>query len=113
MTAMNASPAPATPTRLRLTRRGRVVFATMAVLPILAGGLVWGAGVAQATVDEADVAFAYVTVDSGETLWQIAEREAPRRDPRDVVDEIVSLNQLPTALLQPGQRLALPVDIAR
>ena len=52
--------------------------------------------------------FDYVTIQSGQSLWQLAESVAPTSDPRDVIAEIVSLNQLPSENVQPGQRLALP-----
>jgi len=52
--------------------------------------------------------FDYMTVLSGDTLWSIATMIAPEEDPRDVVADIISLNQLPTAALTPGQEIALP-----
>jgi LysM repeat protein len=63
---------------------------------------------AQASIDKADVSFQYVTVSSGQTLWEIAEKYAPGKDVRDAVDAIVSLNNLTEGTVQPGQRLALP-----
>ncbi len=63
---------------------------------------------AQASIDKADVSFQYVTVSSGQTLWEIAEKYAPGKDVRDTVDAIVSLNNLTEGTVQPGQRLALP-----
>ena len=38
-----------------------------------------------------------VTVQSGESLWAIAEAVAPERDPRDVVADIIQLNNLEAA----------------
>jgi LysM repeat protein len=52
--------------------------------------------------------FEYMTVLSGDTLWSIATEIAPQEDPRDVVAEIIALNQLPSAALMPGQEIALP-----
>lgn len=111
------SEAVSTTTHLRLTRRGRVVFTTLAALPLVAvallvalnGGMAVaeGAGVAPA----ATVGFDYVTISPGQSLWQLAEALAPTSDPRDVIAEIVSLNQLPTDSVQPGQRLALPAGL--
>lgn len=63
---------------------------------------------AQASIDKADVSFQYVTVNSGQTLWEIAEKYAPGHDVRDAVDAIVSLNNLTEGTVQPGQRIALP-----
>lgn len=97
-------------TRLRITRRGRAVVATLAALPIVAGAFVFGlnGGGAVASGEQADVEFQYVTVRAGESLWSLAEDLAPDSDPRDVVSDILSLNQLSDAGLEPGQRLAIP-----
>ena len=54
-----------------------------------------------------DTSHTWITVESGETLWSLAYEIAPTKDPRDVIAEIVSLNQL-NSDLQPGQRIALP-----
>ena len=111
-----ATAQPAARTRLRLTRRGRAVLATLGALPLVAGAFVFGlnGGGAVASGESADVEFQYVTVRAGESLWSLAEELAPRSDPRDVVADIQSLNQLANAGLEPGQRLAIPAqyDIA-
>ena len=52
--------------------------------------------------------FDYVTVVSGDTLWAIAEMIDPTGDPRDMVAELMTLNQLTSANLSPGQELAIP-----
>jgi len=96
-------------TRLRLTRRGRVVFTTLAALPIA----IWvfaaalNAGGAAADLSGGG-SLHYVTVDAGGSLWEIAEAIAPSADPRDTIAEIVRLNQLDGATIEPGQRLAVP-----
>ncbi|SMH47524.1 LysM domain-containing protein [Rathayibacter oskolensis] len=97
-------------THLRLTRRGRAVLATLGALPIVAGAFVFGlnGGGAVASGQSSDVEFQYVTVRAGESLWSLAEELAPESDPRDVVDDLLSLNQLPSAGIEPGQRLAVP-----
>ncbi|QHC56956.1 LysM peptidoglycan-binding domain-containing protein [Rathayibacter tanaceti] len=97
-------------THLRLTRRGRAVVAILGALPIVAGAFVFGlnGGGAVASGDPAGVEFQYVTVHAGQSLWSLAEELAPHDDPRDVVDDILSLNQLSSAGLEPGQRLAIP-----
>ena len=109
---------PSVRTRLHLTRRGRVVFTTLAAIPLAAaalalalnGGIAAAEGTSAGAATVADVAtvFDYVTIASGQSLWQLAETIAPTSDPRDVIAEIVSLNQLPSENVQPGQRLALP-----
>jgi predicted Zn-dependent protease len=112
---MTARLAPTSHTvRLRITRRGRIVLAALASLPLVAALValaVFGANSAVASGAESSAAsqsFDYVTVQAGETLWGIAEEMAPTADPRDVIADIVSLNQLPSSEVQPGQRLAVP-----
>jgi len=51
-----------------------------------------------------------VTVHEGDSLWAIAQRTAPGRDPRAVVDEIRELNGLSSSLIQPGQSLTVPAQ---
>lgn len=109
--------------RLRLTRRGRVVFPSLAALPIVAallivalnGGMAAAEGASDSTgADTAGVGsveFDYVTINPGQSLWQLAESLAPTSDPRDLIAEIVSLNQLTSESVQPGQRLALPAGL--
>jgi hypothetical protein len=117
-----ASAAPAMPafgstterTRLRLTRRGRVVITGLAALPILAGVLVGvlSSGGAVAGIDDGRAAAVFETVEigAGDTLWGIAEAIDPAADPRDVILEIMRLNGLSDAVVQPGQQLVLPAD---
>jgi hypothetical protein len=49
-----------------------------------------------------------VTVRPGETIWAIAERVAPGRDPRDTVQAILDLNGLQTSQVRVGTALRLP-----
>jgi hypothetical protein len=99
-------------THLRLTRRGRAVLTTLAALPLVLGSVVLavngGGAAAEGTSSGGGAAFEYVTVDSGQSLWELAQTVAPKQDPRDVIADIVNLNQLPSEAVQPGQRLALP-----
>lgn len=105
-------------TRLHLTRRGRVVLTTLAALPLVAVALVVALNGGIAAAEGASAAgaggtqavdFEYVTIQPGQSLWQLAVSLAPTSDPRDVIAEIVSLNQLSSDSVQAGQRLALPV----
>lgn len=100
--------------QLRLTMRGRRVLATVLMIPV---GLGIGAGVVQIPAaiagDDAAVSgpreqFQTRTVMAGETLWSIANDITDGRDARDVVDDLIQLNNLATASLQAGQQLALP-----
>ena len=107
-------PAPARPRPLertsagvmpvRLTRRGYVVAGVLALALIV--GLVWLAHASAGTAaPPAANPPAVVTVDPGDTLWSIASRVAPQRDPRAVVAELERVNHLSSPILQPGQRL--------
>ena len=100
--------------RLRLTRRGRAVFATLLAAPIAIALAVAGfsGAPAQAGVTPATGTFDYITVATGESLWDLAGWIAPDADPRDVVEALTSLNQLTSAEVQPGQRLAIPAAYA-
>ncbi len=96
---------------LRLTQRGRVVLTTLAALPLIAGALVFavnGGGALAGDSAQPRASFDYITVPAGESLWSIAEVVAPDTDPRDVIEAIVNLNQLGSADVQAGQRLAIP-----
>ena len=44
----------------------------------------------------------------GDTLWSIAEREAPGTDPRDTVEDILRLNHLDSVAVEAGSVLLLP-----
>ena len=67
---------------------------------------------AQAGSTVSTASFDYITVASGESLWDLAGWIAPEADPREVVAALVELNQLPTTEVQPGQRLAIPAAYA-
>jgi hypothetical protein len=101
--------------RLRITRRGRAVLATLVSVPLILGtaAAVLNGGGAVATDTASTVEFSFVEVAEGQSLWGLAETIAPRADPREVIAAIVSLNGLPSADVQPGERLAIPFEYAR
>jgi hypothetical protein len=47
-------------------------------------------------------------VQPGQSLWAIAATVAPERDARDVVADIVQLNNLSAGAVFPGQQLYVP-----
>ncbi len=106
-----------TSTRLRLTRRGRIVLTSVVALPLAAvvafatlnGGM---ASAARGDAAAVTATFETVVVAPGETLWAIAGQVAPAADPRDVVDAIVRLNALNSASVIAGQELAIPAQYA-
>ncbi|MDO5752169.1 LysM peptidoglycan-binding domain-containing protein [Arthrobacter sp.] len=106
---------------LQLTRRGRLVLlgvpalALAAVVVLVSMAFVFGSTVSPAhasvqypAVDMADYART-VTVLQGESLWSIAAASDPNRDVREVVSEILALNELGTGVLQAGQQLFVPL----
>jgi hypothetical protein len=101
-------------TRLRITRRGRIVLTALVATPLAVGaGLVaLNGGAAVASKDASSAAFEYVTVSSGQSLWDLAEEIAPSADPRDVIASVVDLNRLPTSDVAAGQQLAVPAEYA-
>jgi nucleoid-associated protein YgaU len=97
--------APSEAPPLRLTRRGVVVLGCLvAVLAALLVG--WAAASAPAPAKASHVTS--VTVRAGDTLWAIATRVAPDRDPRAEVDALRRANHLDGVDLVPGQVLRVP-----
>jgi LysM domain len=96
--------APAT----RLTVRGRIVIVAVVLLAVLGLWAWWGNPTAASNVHHHPVSHS-VVVQPGQTLWEIAGRIAPDRDPRRVVADIEDLNGLtdPGGLVS-GQSLFVP-----
>jgi len=114
--APNAAPrARQSAPRLRLTTRGRVVLMTLAATPLAIAALLFAlnSGDAAATLESSDTSFVYVDVSAGQSLWTIAERHAPGVDPREVIAQLIELNQLPSADVFAGQELAIPASFSR
>lgn len=101
--------------RLRITRRGRVVLGALLAAPVAVVLTVsaLSAAPAQAGSTVSTASFDHITVAPGESLWDLAAWIAPDADPRQVVSDLVALNQLPTTDVQPGQRLAIPSQYAQ
>lgn len=98
--------------KLRLTHRGRVVFgglATVLVAGLLAFLAAIGAPQAVASDVEGGQQFHYVVVQPGSSLWELATELDSSADPRDLVAEIVQLNQLDGSGVIAGQPLAVPL----
>ena len=102
--------ASATP-RLRLTKRGRVVFTSLAALPVVAAVMVFALNGGGATATSSSgAALEEITMPAGQSLWQLAEDIAPGVDPRDVISDIMAVNQFESGSVQAGQRLMLPSE---
>ncbi|WP_354217485.1 MULTISPECIES: LysM peptidoglycan-binding domain-containing protein [unclassified Arthrobacter] len=101
---------------LRLTRRGRVVLIGIplvilaAVLLSLAGFLNSPAKAADSAADLSVTPTVTVTVQAGQSLWAIAATAVPQRDARDVIADIVQLNNLTSGGVVPGQQLFVPAQ---
>jgi hypothetical protein len=99
---------------LRLTRRGRFVFFGVPLILLAAliltfsGFLNAPAKASESAAELSPTPTVSVTVQPGESLWAIAGNVAPDRDPRDVVADIVQLNNLDAARVVPGQALFVP-----
>lgn len=104
-----------------LTRRGRfllfgvpvLMLATLLIVTLTA--LLFGslANPANAASSDSGVSVgsytSSVTVLQGQSLWSIAASSDPQRDVRDVVADIVSLNDLQSSVVQAGQKLFVPL----
>jgi len=44
-------------------------------------------------------------VQAGDTLWTIASKLAPSKDPREIIDALLKANHLGSPTIQPGQTL--------
>jgi len=98
--------------RMRLTRRGRMVFGVMLaalITGLVASAAIFGATQAVATSEAGSAEFGYVVVQPGASLWSVATELDPNADPRDVVAELVRLNQLGGSGVQAGQPIAVPL----
>ena len=99
---------------LRLTRRGRIVLigvplVLLAVLLLsLSGFFNSPAKASDSAADLAVTPTVTVTVQPGQSLWTIAGAVDPDRDARDVVADIVQLNNLSAGSVLPGQQLFVP-----
>ncbi len=119
--AAPASPHSVTSAAIRLTRRGRLIFFGVPALILAAAALlaamsiVFGsiASPAHASAGFTPVSMedyaSTVTVLQGESLWSIARDTNPTRNAREVVQEIVALNELGAGMLHAGQQLFVPL----
>ncbi|MCC9198204.1 LysM peptidoglycan-binding domain-containing protein [Arthrobacter sp. zg-Y820] len=110
-----AVPVPAERRQLRLTRRGRLVFIGLPLMLTAAAALtVLGFFTAPAMASSGgapDVTqTVQVSVGAGDSLWALAEEFAPDRDPRDVVAEIMELNNLSDDRVPVGVQLFIPTQ---
>jgi LysM domain len=92
---------------LRLTRRGRaVVLAFFVLMASLASAVLFTT--ASRASDPGTGPAPTVVVQPHDTLWSIATRTSPRRDPYAAVAEIQRLNNIDGYVVHPGETLVLP-----
>ena len=92
---------------LRLTRRGRVVVLTFFILLASVASAVLLATASRAESGETGPA-PTIVVQPHDTLWSIATRASPRRDPYAAMAEIKKINGIRGYVVHPGQTLELP-----
>ena len=82
----------------------------LAVVLVVAAFLIIAPGLARGDGPDRPAPRVTVTyvVQPGDTLWSIARRVAPGRDPRPVVDGLIEANGVRGGL-QAGQELSIPV----
>jgi Tfp pilus assembly protein FimV len=93
------------PTREVNRMRARV----LAIALVVAGSLVVVPGLARGDGPDRPAPRITYVVEPGDTLWSIARRVAPGRDPRPVVDGLIEANDVRGGL-QAGQELSIPVS---
>lgn len=93
---------------VRLTRRGRLVVFALALLAVLAVGLVLASGAVGTGEAGTPEPTRIVLVGSGDTLWDIAAGIADDGDVRAMIDRIEKLNALDSGMVVAGQQLVVP-----
>lgn len=90
----------------RLQNPGRLLRASVVVAVAL--GFTLSSISGSVAGDAGPVQLDFVTVQQGESLWDLAAVHAPSSDPRDWIADVVMLNALSSVDLTPGQQIALP-----
>lgn len=94
---------------LRMTRRGRLVVFLGSLALLLTAAIAWGPSVVATSEKGEPTPVRVVTVEPGDTLWDIAAAADPGGNVGDTVHEIAELNALSsTGDLQVGQHLSVP-----
>ncbi|MDQ1570774.1 MAG: hypothetical protein QOF79_1448 [Actinomycetota bacterium] len=98
---------------LKMTARGRAVLISLIATPLVIAALAIGINAGGATATSTSTPLTTVTVTAGQSLWQVARQLAPNADPRDVITDIMSVNQLSSADIVPGEELKIPAKYNR
>ena len=92
----------------RRARLARTLFVISALALMLAGLIFNQSAVATDTPVNGSKAFNYVSVMPGDTLWALAETYSDEKSQQDWIAEVILLNNLSSATLATGDKLALP-----
>lgn len=93
--------------------QSRYVFRRFAALAVLIGGagfFIAGQSASASNDKVSPVSYTTITVESGQSLWGLAQQYAPNSDARDWIAKVIDLNSLGSADLYPGEQLALPAN---
>ncbi|HET7071414.1 MAG TPA: LysM peptidoglycan-binding domain-containing protein [Nocardioides sp.] len=93
------------PSSLRLTRRGRLVVFGASIVAALGLGFVAASG---SLANDHPEPTRVVTVQPGQTLWDIAAQASDGGDVRATMSHLEALNHLDSTTLQVGQTLRVP-----
>jgi hypothetical protein len=88
----------------RVTKAVRLGAAAAVTLAVV-GGVGW---MGQAASPGVPAETTLTRVGAGETVWDVAQRVAPKSDQRAVVERIRQLNGMANSAIQPGQQLQVP-----
>lgn len=105
-------PAPVVDERpvLRLTRRGRLALFLSTLLMLGVLGVILGSTTVATDAAGTPVPATMVTVNPGQTLWDIAAKANPTGDIQVTVDDIMKLNSLAAgSTLDAGDTIAVPL----
>ena len=109
MTSMTATSVQIHPmSSRRRARLARTLFVISASALMLAGMVFNQSAVATDETVIGSNAFNYVSVMPGDTLWELAETYSDGKSQQDWIAEVILLNNLSSATLSTGDKLALP-----
>jgi hypothetical protein len=106
MTALTAQIHPMSPKRR--ARLARTLFILSALTLMIAGLVFNQSAVATDQQLTGTKTFNYVSVMPGDSLWDLAEIYAEGKNQQDWIAEVILLNNLSSATLSTGDKLALP-----
>lgn len=92
----------------RRARLARTLFVLSALVIVLAGMIFNQSAVATDQPTTGANTFNYISVMPGDSLWDLAETHAEGKSQQDWIAEVILLNNLSSATLATGDRLALP-----